>query len=137
MRPPLLPISRRIVLAGMAAAVVAPAPLAAQANGFRVIRARSGTARLRGEDVTQIRGFNGTVPGPVLRVKRGEELKVRLINELVVDTAIHWHGMRLPNAMDGVPGLTQPAVHPGESFDYRFTPPDAGTFWYHAPSTVS
>jgi FtsP/CotA-like multicopper oxidase with cupredoxin domain len=134
MRPPQLPISRRTVLAGLAAAAIAPAPLAAQGDGFRVIRARSGTAKLRGEDITQIRGLNGVVPGPVLRVKRGEELKVRLVNELVVDTAIHWHGVRLPNPMDGVPGLTQPAVHPGESFDYRFTPRDAGTFWYHAPS---
>jgi len=134
MRPPQLPISRRIVLAGMAAAAIAPAPLAAQPDGFRVIRARPGTTKLRGEDITAIRSFNGTAPGPVLRVKRGEEIKVRLINELVADTAIHWHGVRLPNAMDGVPGLTQPAVHSGESFDYRFTPPDAGTFWYHAPS---
>ena len=122
------------MLAGMTAAAIVPAPLAAQADGFHVIRARSGTAKLRGEDVTQIRGFNGAVPGPVLRVKRGEQIRVRLVNELVVDTAIHWHGVRGPNAMDGVPGLTQPAVHAGESFDYRFTPPDAGTFWYHAPS---
>ncbi len=100
-----------------------------------MIRARSGSAQAaRRRDVTPIRGFNGTVPGPVLRIKRGDDLRVRLVNELVVDTAIHWHGVRVPNAMDGVPGLTQPAVAPGESFDYRFTPPDAGTFWYHAPS---
>jgi FtsP/CotA-like multicopper oxidase with cupredoxin domain len=74
------------------------------------------------------------VPGPLLRVKRGEELRVRLINELVTDMTIHWHGVRVPNAMDGVAGLTQAAVAPGDSFDYRFTPPDAGTYWYYAPS---
>ena len=72
------------------------------------------------------------MPGPTLRVKRGEELRVRLVNELAEPTSMHWHGVRVPNAMDGVPLLTQPAVTPGMSFDYRFRPPDAGTFWYHA-----
>ena len=69
-----------------------------------------------------------------MRVKRGEELEVRLVNELVTDMSVHWHGVRVPNAMDGVPGLTQAAIAPGDSFDYRFTPPDAGTYWYYAPS---
>ncbi len=53
------------------------------------------------------------------------------INKLGEDTTVHWHGIRLPNAMDGVPGLTQKPIRPGESFVYEFTPPDAGTFWYH------
>jgi FtsP/CotA-like multicopper oxidase with cupredoxin domain len=52
-------------------------------------------------------------------------------NRLDQDTTVHWHGIRLPNAMDGVPGLTQPPIKPGESFVYEFSPPDAGTFWYH------
>ena len=68
----------------------------------------------------------------MLRVRRGEELKVRLVNELAAETAIHWHGVRVPNAMDGT-SLTQKPVAPGASFDYRFTPPDAGTFWYRPP----
>jgi len=68
----------------------------------------------------------------VLRIRQGEELHVRLVNELTEPTAVHWHGLRLPNAMDGVPALTQPPVEPSTSFDYRFRPPDAGTFWYHA-----
>ena len=71
--------------------------------------------------------------GPTLRLRRGEELRVRLINDANAPTALHWHGVRVPNAMDGVPGLTQAPVMPGASFDYRFTPPDAGTFWYHPP----
>ena len=70
-------------------------------------------------------------PGPTLRVKQGEELKVRLVNDLKQSTVIHWHGLRLPNAMDGVPFLTQKPIEPGASFDYHFAPPDAGTFWYH------
>ncbi|CAN0295289.1 unnamed protein product, partial [Phaeothamnion confervicola] len=81
---------------------------------------------------TPIWGYDGLSPGPTLRVKQGEELKIRLVNDLRQPTLIHWHGIRLPNAMDGVPHLTQMPVEPGQSFDYRFTPPDAGTFWYHS-----
>jgi FtsP/CotA-like multicopper oxidase with cupredoxin domain len=73
------------------------------------------------------------VPGPTLRLRQGEDLRVRLVNELALPTAIHWHGVRGPNAMDGVPGLTQVPVAPGSSFDYVFRPPDAGTYAYHAP----
>jgi FtsP/CotA-like multicopper oxidase with cupredoxin domain len=133
------PWSRRRFLIGAGLSVVCTAlanPVRAQptdptAPGFRVIRARPGAARLRGGGETAIWGFDGVVPGPTLRVRRGEELKVRLLNELSEPTAIHWHGIRNTNAMDGVPGLTQDPVAPGASFDYRFTPPDAGTFWYH------
>src|ERR1044071_3581696 len=126
-------VSRRSVVLGAGATVLAHGA-SAQPEGLRTIRARAGLAQLRGPEgaATPIRGFDGAVPGPVLRVKRGEEMRVRLINELVGETAIHWHGVRLPNAMDGVIGLPQPPIGPGESFDYRFTPPDAGTFWYRA-----
>src|SRR5262245_36933607 len=122
-------ISRRRLLTGaaVAACVQAPAPLKAQATpaGMQVLRARPASA-------PQTFGYDGVIPGPTLRVKRGEELHVRLVNELSEPTSIHWHGVRVPNAMDGVPGLTQQIVQPGMSFDYRFRPPDAGTFWYHA-----
>ncbi len=87
---------------------------------------------LRGQIPSTALGYDGTRPGPTLRVRHGGELRVRLVNELAEPTAIHWHGVRVPNAMDGVIGLTQPPVTPGASFDYRFRPPDAGTFWYHA-----
>jgi FtsP/CotA-like multicopper oxidase with cupredoxin domain len=75
--------------------------------------------------------YDGTVPGPELRVRQGDPLRLVVNNKLGEDTTVHWHGIRLPNAMDGVPGLTQKPIHPGESFSYEFTPPDAGTFWYH------
>lgn len=75
--------------------------------------------------------YNGQVPGPVLRVRLGDRVRVRLTNRLPQPTTIHWHGVRVPNEMDGVPHLTQPPVAPGESFVYEFTPKDAGTFWYH------
>jgi FtsP/CotA-like multicopper oxidase with cupredoxin domain len=75
--------------------------------------------------------YNGAFPGPTLRFKQGERLRARLVNRLAQDTTIHWHGIRLPNAMDGVPHLTQPPVPPGGEFLYEFELPDAGTFWYH------
>lgn len=68
---------------------------------------------------------------PVLRMRKGEPYAARLFNRLDKPTTVHWHGLRIANAMDGVPELTQPYVYPGDRFDYVFTPPDAGTFWYH------
>jgi FtsP/CotA-like multicopper oxidase with cupredoxin domain len=68
---------------------------------------------------------------PTLRMKKGQPFAARLVNALDEATTIHWHGLRIANNMDGVPFLTQPYVNAGESFDYSFTPPDAGTFWYH------
>ncbi len=78
-------------------------------------------------------GFDGTVPGPQLRAKRGEEFAVRVVNEIEEATAVHWHGVRLANAMDGTPPLTQAPIAPGDSFDYRFIAPDAGTYLYRPP----
>ena len=80
---------------------------------------------------TAVWAYDGTVPGPELRVRQGDPLRLVVNNKLGEDTTVHWHGIRLPNPMDGVPGLTQPPIRPGESFSYEFTPPDAGTFWYH------
>jgi FtsP/CotA-like multicopper oxidase with cupredoxin domain len=75
--------------------------------------------------------YNGQVPGPELRIRLGETLRVRFTNRLPQPTTIHWHGVRVPNAMDGVPHVTQPPVEPGGTFVYEFTPKDAGTFWFH------
>lgn len=76
-------------------------------------------------------GFNNKVPGPVLRAKKGDTLVVRFQNNLPEPTMVHWHGIRLPATMDGTGEVQQPIL-PGESFEYRFTVPDAGTFWYHS-----
>lgn len=76
--------------------------------------------------------YNRMSPGPEIRVKKGERVKVRFINKLEEPTSIHWHGIRIENAMDGVSGLTQEAVPTGGVFEYDFIVPDAGTFWYHA-----
>lgn len=80
---------------------------------------------------TAVWAYNGTVPGPVLRIKLGETVKVKLTNKLTQSTTMHWHGIRVPNAMDGVPGVTQPPIEAGGSFTYQFTPKDPGTFWFH------
>jgi FtsP/CotA-like multicopper oxidase with cupredoxin domain len=75
--------------------------------------------------------YNGSVPGPTLRVRKGDRVRVEFHNRLPQPTTVHWHGVRLPNAMDGVPGVTQPPVPPGGDFVYEFVPKDAGTFWFH------
>lgn len=75
--------------------------------------------------------YNGQVPGPTLRVHLGDTVRISFTNKLAQATTIHWHGVRVPNAMDGVPGVTQPPIAPGDTFLYEFTPKDAGTFWFH------
>jgi len=75
--------------------------------------------------------YNGGLPGPLIRVRVGDRLIVHFSNRLPKPTTVHWHGLRVPNRMDGVPGSSQPEVQPGESFTYDFVVPDAGLFWYH------
>jgi FtsP/CotA-like multicopper oxidase with cupredoxin domain len=83
------------------------------------------------ERVIQAWGFNQSLPGPVLRARKGDELVVRVTNHLAEPTLIHWHGIKLPASMDGTDEAQQPIL-PGEDFEYRFVVPDAGTFWYHS-----
>jgi FtsP/CotA-like multicopper oxidase with cupredoxin domain len=75
--------------------------------------------------------YNGGVPGPLIRLHIGDRLIVHFTNRLPQPTTVHWHGLRVPIQMDGVPDISQPDVKPGESFTYDFTVPDAGLFWYH------
>jgi FtsP/CotA-like multicopper oxidase with cupredoxin domain len=109
-----------------------PPALADQPREFR-LKAFPSSASLVGGNYprTAVWAYDGTVPGPLLRLRQGEPVRIVVTNALDQDTTVHWHGIRLPNNMDGVPGLTQPPIKPGESFTYEFTPPDAGTYWYH------
>ncbi len=75
--------------------------------------------------------YNGQIPGPLLEIPLGGTVTVRFRNQTDLPGSIHWHGLRLANAYDGVPGLTQPAVPPGGEFVYRVHAPDPGLFWYH------
>ena len=78
--------------------------------------------------------INGSIPAPLLRFREGEEVEIHVTNNLDVDSSVHWHGFILPNAMDGVPGMTFPGIGPGETFTYRFTITQNGTYWYHSHS---
>jgi FtsP/CotA-like multicopper oxidase with cupredoxin domain len=75
--------------------------------------------------------YNGSIPGPLIRVNVGDRLIVRFTNRLPAATTVHWHGLRVPAQMDGVPGHSQPEVAPGGTFTYDFIVPDAGLYWYH------
>src|SRR5712672_1921923 len=131
-------VSRRVLMAGAgAAAFGSVAPLRGSFAGSEIkeyrLSAKPTTVNLTGDGHpdTAVWAYDGTVPGPEIRLQQGEPARITVSNKLREDTTVHWHGIRLPNAMDGVPGLTQKPIRPGESFTYEFTPPDAGTFWYH------
>ena len=81
-------------------------------------------------------GINGSVPGPLIRLKEGEDVLLRVKNELKEDTSIHWHGIILPFQMDGVPGVSFDGIKPGETFEYRFPVTQNGTYWYHSHSKL-
>ena len=87
-------------------------------------------ARLRGHDLG-LYGFNGQSPGPVLRVRQGSEIVVAFTNSTALSTTLRWHGVRLENRFDGVPGLTQRPVRPGDTYTARVRFPDPGVYWYH------
>ena len=123
--------TRRHVLAGTAALAALPLPLPAAADSAPVtLDARERSLALTPGTTTPIWAYADDWP-LVVRTQRGQPFKTQLTNDLAEHTTIHWHGIRLPNAMDGVPYMTQPPVEPGQSFTYEFTPPDAGTFFFH------
>ena len=78
--------------------------------------------------------INGQVPGPILRWREGDTVTLAVTNRLSVPTSIHWHGIRTPSSMDGVPGLSCAGIKPGETFTYRFRVHQSGTYWYHSHS---
>ena len=76
--------------------------------------------------------INGTVPGPIVRLREGHDALLRVTNRMDDDTSIHWHGILLPFEMDGVPGVSYPGILPGKTFEYRFRVKQSGTYWYHS-----
>jgi FtsP/CotA-like multicopper oxidase with cupredoxin domain len=110
---------------------VAP-DLAADPNTLEIeLTARIAELEIVPGTTTSAWTYNGTLPGPLLRAKVGDRLIVHFKNELPDATTIHWHGLRVPNDMDGAPGVTQPPIESGATFRYEFTLTDAGTYWYH------
>ena len=129
-------LSRRsfLVASGGAAfgAVLPIRPARADAANYNLV-AGSGRAHLVGapHPETAVWSYNRAVPGPEIRLRQGEHVQITVENQLAEETTVHWHGLRVPNAMDGVPHLTQRPIAPGETFVYAFDAPDAGTYWYH------
>lgn len=129
-------IRRDFLLRSASAAAVLPLPRAGRAltPQFDEFKAQVSAVQLAPPPYpkTEIWGYDGMMPGPELRIAQGARVQRKLLNALPQASSVHWHGIRIDNAMDGVAGLTQAAVEPGESFDYDFVVPDAGTYWYHA-----
>jgi FtsP/CotA-like multicopper oxidase with cupredoxin domain len=132
-----LSLSRRNFLAASGAAATASLlrPRHAQTGGTTDAHliAKPGHAHLVGASYpkTAVWAYNANVPGPEIRIRQGGHLRVTVENQLPEETTVHWHGVRVPNSMDGVPHLTQSPIASGESFVYEFDVPDAGTYWYH------
>jgi FtsP/CotA-like multicopper oxidase with cupredoxin domain len=95
------------------------------------LEARIARVELAPGQAVQAWTYDGGVPGPLIRIRVGDRLIVHFTNKLPQPTTVHWHGVRVPIQMDGVPGISQPEIQPGASFTYDFVVPDAGLFWYH------
>ncbi|MFI9596381.1 multicopper oxidase family protein [Nonomuraea sp. NPDC052265] len=132
-------MSRRLFVSGVfaalgtvpAAAAVASEGAAAGASGRRVLRAAPAVVSLGGRTVSTW-AYDGLLPGPTIRATAGGTVRVRLVNDLPAPTTVHWHGIRIAANMDGAPGLSQRPTQPGRTFDYTFTVPDPGTYFYHS-----
>ncbi len=131
--------AQALTLVGPTDAAVTSTEAARRVPGAAVtsttLTAAPATVRVAGKSV-QTWAFNGTVPGPQIRLAAGDTLKATVVNNLPQPLSMHWHGIALRNDMDGVPGVTQQAIAPGGSFTYTFTVPDAGTYWYHPHTGV-
>ena len=108
------------------------APMVAYAGSYELTIGES-TINVSGSEKTALT-VNGSVPGPILRFKEGEDLTLKVTNTLDVDTSIHWHGLILPFQQDGVPGISFEGIKPGTTHTYRFPAQQTGTYWYHSHS---
>jgi len=126
-------LSRRRFLSLTAAAalmpklVVAEQPKNGEVRRIRLVARNESRTMLDANTRTDLWGYSVDE----LRLRQGEPVEIEFVNQLAEASSVHWHGLRIENAMDGVTGLTQAPVEPGDSFIYRFTPQDAGTFWAH------
>jgi len=93
-------------------------------EGSRIVQGRKGHGI----------AVNGSVPGPLIRLMEGQNVRLNVTNHLAEDTSIHWHGLLLPFQMDGVPGISFPGIKPGQTFSYEFPIRQSGTYWYHSHS---
>lgn len=128
---------REFLIASGAAALGTALPLSTSRAGGQLVERRfvaeAARVNITGAQYpdTAVWAYGGAIPGPEIRLRQGERLRVEIENRLPQATTIHWHGVRVPNAMDGVPHLTQAPIETGARFVYEFDAVDAGTFWYH------
>ena len=142
-------MSRRRFVTGMAAGSVFLGLGLGSGLSFASPQSRIGPTTLRGRQFDLNIGYqsvnftgknrmatavNGSVPAPILRWREGEQVTLRVKNNLAEDSSIHWHGIILPTDMDGVPGLSFGGIKPGETYEYQFDVNQSGTFWYHSHS---
>src|ERR671933_969190 len=100
-------------------------------NGDVFFLRASAVARRIGDTVVRMLAYNGSIPGPTLHVVQGSEITVEMLNDIDIDTTVHWHGLRLQNQFDGAPHETQAPIPVGGTFRYKLQFPDAGIYWYH------
>ena len=140
---------RRFITSTAGLAAVASLPMPAWAKGLGLPHAANGFGEVSGEDIRLSIGdahfatggrsghafaVNGTVPGPLVRLRDGQNVRLHVTNNLVEDSSIHWHGLLLPFQFDGVPGVSFPGIKPGETFTYEFPVRQTGTYWWHSHS---
>jgi len=121
-----------IAAAACAAAALAASPLAAETHRLVIDEAEITLSDGSRTAMT----VNGTMPGPILRFKEGEEVVIPVTNNLDERSSVHWHGFILPSSQDGAPGFSYRGIEPGETFTYRFPIQQAGTYWYHSHSNM-
>jgi len=143
-------LSRRHLIKSTAALAAASAlPMPAWAKGQSLSHARKGFGEISGEDIELAIGnhhfatgnrsghavaVNGTIPGPLVRLREGQRARLHVTNTLAEDSSIHWHGLLVPFQFDGVPGVSFPGIRPGERFTYDFPIRQSGTYWWHSHS---
>lgn len=143
-------LSRRHLIKSTAALAAASAlPMPAWAKGQSLSHARKGFGEVSGEDIELAIGnhhfatgnrsghavaVNGTIPGPLVRLREGQQARLHVTNTLAEDSSIHWHGLLVPFQFDGVPGVSFPGIRPGERFTYDFPIRQSGTYWWHSHS---
>ena len=143
-------LSRRHLIKSTAALAAASAlPMPAWAKGQSLSHAKKGFGEISGEDIELAIGnhhfatgnrsghavaVNGTIPGPLVRLREGQQARLHVTNTLAEDSSIHWHGLLVPFQFDGVPGVSFPGIRPGERFTYDFPIRQSGTYWWHSHS---
>ena len=140
---------RRLIQSTAALAAASALPMPAWATGQSLSHARKGFGEVSGEDIElaisnhhfatgnrsgHAVAVNGTIPGPLVRLREGQRARLHVTNTLAEDSSIHWHGLLVPFQFDGVPGVSFPGIRPGERFTYDFPIRQSGTYWWHSHS---